>query len=33
MKWQGFKDVKDMGGGYLAWVGNGLATTKPRAEL
>uniref|UniRef100_A0A7N1A174 Rhodanese domain-containing protein n=1 Tax=Kalanchoe fedtschenkoi TaxID=63787 RepID=A0A7N1A174_KALFE len=27
----GFKDVKNMGGGYLAWVENGLATRKPEA--
>ncbi|KAJ9703739.1 hypothetical protein PVL29_005148 [Vitis rotundifolia] len=29
----GFKDVKDIGGGYLAWVQNGLAATKPKEEL
>ncbi len=29
----GFKDVRDMGGGYLAWVGNGLQATKPKEEL
>lgn len=33
MKWQGFKDVKDIGGGYLAWVQNGLVATKPKEEL
>ncbi len=29
----GFKDVRDRGGGYLAWVGNGLQATKPKEEL
>ena len=30
---QGFKDVKDMGGGYEAWVENGLPViTKPKEE-
>ena len=30
--WQGFKDVKDMGGGYEAWVETGLTVTKPKEE-
>ncbi|RVX16733.1 rhodanese-like domain-containing protein 17 isoform X3 [Vitis vinifera] len=28
----GFKDVKDMGGGYEAWVETGLTVTKPKEE-
>ncbi|KAE8010631.1 hypothetical protein FH972_006986 [Carpinus fangiana] len=29
----GFKDVSNMGGGYLAWVENGFIVQKPEAEL
>ncbi|XP_039146779.1 thiosulfate sulfurtransferase 18-like [Dioscorea cayenensis subsp. rotundata] len=30
---QGYKNVKNMGGGYLAWVQNGITVTKPKDEL
>ncbi|KAH7653290.1 Thiosulfate sulfurtransferase protein [Dioscorea alata] len=29
----GYKNVKNMGGGYLAWVQNGFTVTKPNDEL
>lgn len=33
MKWQGYKHVSDMGGGYLSWVENGFPIQKPEDEL
>lgn len=32
-KWQGFKDVRNMGGGYLAWLENRFSIKKPEDEL
>ncbi|XP_030485706.1 thiosulfate sulfurtransferase 18-like isoform X2 [Cannabis sativa] len=33
MKNAGFKNVNNMGGGYLAWVKHGFLTQKPKEEL
>ena len=33
MKWQGYKHVSNMGGGYLAWLENGFPIKKPEDEL
>ncbi|CAK9156996.1 unnamed protein product [Ilex paraguariensis] len=30
---EGFKHVYNLGGGYAAWVENGFAVTRPKAEL
>lgn len=33
LEWQDFKNIKNMGGGYAAWVEKGFTVEKPKVEL
>lgn len=33
LNWQGFKNVNDMGGGYVDWVRNKFPVNTPKEEL